>query len=149
VLVQIFQVGLWMPAVTRENAMRERLRQPWLACLASSAAGSRYPRCHRHLERRTRRPEEKHGLPSRSFALCWENGHARPRKPERQIPLQVDGFDGTRGLSLRQDSVDGVERRTFKILSRKPLAIYERFGARTRRRRSNPRNYKYEEDQKG
>lgn len=63
--------------------------------------------------------------------------------------LQVDSFDGTGGLSLRQDSVDSVERRTFRILSCKPLAIYERFGVRTRRRRSNSRNYKYEEDQKG
>ena len=64
-----------------------------------------------------------------------------PESRNYKSRLQIHSFDGTRGFSLRQDSVDGVEGRTFKILSRKSLPIYERFSVRTRRRRARSIDY--------
>src|SRR5262249_49090834 len=64
-----------------------------------------------------------------------------PKSWNYKSSLQIDDFDGTSRLSVRKDSVDSVERRTLKLFSCKPLAVYEGFCRRTRMWRANFRHY--------
>src|SRR5262249_42316761 len=68
-----------------------------------------------------------------------------PKRGNDKSSLQIDDFDGTSRLSVCQDAVDSVERRTLKLFSCKPLAVYEGFCLRTRMWRANFSN----QDRKG